>query len=387
MDSLYLDNASTGWPKPEATLQAMLDCQRESGGSPGRSGHRLSLDAGRIIYGAREALAQLFHVEDPLRIIFTKNATEALNIVFQGLLAAGDQVVTTAMEHNSVMRPLRHLETRGGEVAVVPCSPRGELDPQRVREAIRPQTRLVVATHASNVTGTIMPLAEIGRIAREKDIPFCVDAAQTAGALPIDVEAMGIDLLAFTGHKSLLGPQGTGGLFIREGLEGRIAPLMRGGTGSRSEFEEQPLFLPDKYECGTPNAIGLAGLGAGARIVLTQGPDLIRSREEALTRRFLDRLSRLDGLTLYGPPAGSSRIPVVSFNLTGLTPSDAAQLLDERFCILSRPGLHCSPAAHRTIGTFPQGTVRFSFGFFNTEADVDRAADALEQLRKDHPLL
>ena len=386
MDVLYMDNAATGWPKPEATLQAMLDYQRKSGGSPGRSGHRLSLDAGRILYETREALALLFHVEDPLRIVLTKNATEALNIVLGGLLAPGDQVVTTAVEHNSVMRPLRHLETRGVELTVCPCSPQGELDPQRMKEAIGPRTRLVVATHASNVTGTILPIAEIGRITREKAIPFCVDAAQTAGALPIDVEAMGIDLLAFTGHKSLLGPQGTGGLYIRKGLEDRIAPLMRGGTGSRSEFEDQPLFLPDKFECGTPNTIGLAGLGAGARTVLGQGPDLIRQREEALTQPFLDRLNRLEGLTLYGPPAGESRIPVVSFNLAGLTPSDVAQIIEERFGILSRPGLHCSPAAHRTIGTFPQGTVRFSFGFFTTKADVDRAAAAIEQLRKDHPL-
>ena len=194
---------------------------------------------------------------------------------------------------------------------------------------------------------------------------------------------MGIDLLAFTGHKSLLGPQGTGGLFIREGLEERIAPLMHGGTGSRSEFEEQPGFLPDKYECGTPNTIGLAGLGAGVRIILEQGVARIRQREAALVHRFLDRLSRLEGLTLYGPPTGESRIPIVSFNLVNLTPSDAALLLEERFGILSRPGLHCSPAAHHTIGTFPQGTVRFSFGFFTNEADVDRAANAIEQLRKD----
>jgi cysteine desulfurase family protein len=386
MDHLYLDNAATGWPKPEATLQAMIAYQRDSGGSPGRSGHRLSLDAGRIVYRTREALAQLFHCEDPLRIVFAKNATEALNIVFEGLLKTGDQVVTTAMEHNAVMRPLRDLETRGVEVAVAPCSPQGMPDLQRLREALTPRTRLVVATHASNVTGTIMPLAEISRLAREKGIPFCVDAAQTAGAVPIDVEALAIDLLAFTGHKSLLGPQGTGGLFIREGLEERIAPLMRGGTGSRSEFEEQPLFMPDKFECGTPNTIGLAGLGAGVRTVLGQGPDRIRQREEVLTQRLLDRLSRLDGVTLYGPPAGTSRIPVVSFNLAGLTPSDVALLLEEKFGILSRPGLHCSPAAHRTIGTFPQGTIRFSFGFFTTEADVDRAAAAVEAIRREHPL-
>lgn len=381
MDAIYLDNAATSWPKPDAVIEAMIRHQRMVGGSPGRSGHRLSIEAGRAVYGVRETIARLFHIADPLRIVFTKNSTEALNIALLGLLKPGDHVVTTGMEHNSVMRPLRFLASHGVELTVVACSPRGDLDPGDIRRALRPNTRAVVLTHASNVTGTIMPVQEVAAIARERDIVTCVDAAQTAGVLPIDVEMMAIDLLAFTGHKSLFGPQGTGGLYIRKGLDDRISPLMRGGTGSRSEFEEQPDFMPDKYEAGTPNAPGLAGLAAGTAFVLAKGPERIHAREKALARRFLNHLEALDGdATIYGPRDMETRTSVVSFNLRDIVPSDAALFFDERFGILCRPGLHCAPAAHRTIGSFPQGTIRFSFGFFNTEAEVDLAAEAVVRL-------
>jgi cysteine desulfurase family protein len=381
MEPIYLDNAATSWPKPEATIEAMMAHQRLAGGNPGRSGHRLSIEAGRTVYDTREILARLFNIADPLRIVFTKNSTEALNIALLGLLAPGDHVVTTGMEHNSVMRPLRYLASRGVELSVVPCSPAGELDPRDIERALRPNSRAIVLTHASNVTGTILPVAAVAAIARGRGIACCLDAAQSAGALPIDVAALGIDLLAFTGHKSLFGPQGTGGLYIREGLDREIAPLMRGGTGSFSEREEQPDFLPDKYESGTPNTVGLAGLGAGAAFVLTQGVETIRAREEALTRRFLDRMADLGaGVTLYGPRQMAQRTSVVSFNVAGASPSEAALFFDERFGILSRPGLHCAPAAHRTLGTFPDGTVRFSFGFFNTEDPIDRAAAAVAAL-------
>lgn len=381
VDPIYLDNAATSWPKPEAMLAAMIAHQRLAGGNPGRSGHRWSLAAGRTVYETREGLARLFNIADPLRIVFTSNGTEALNIALLGLLHPGDHVVTTGMEHNSVMRPLRHLASRGVELTVAPCSPRGELDPRDVERALRPHTRAVILTHASNVTGTILPVAEVAAIARGRGIVTCLDAAQSAGALPIDVAALGIDLLAFTGHKSLYGPQGTGGLYIREGLDREIAPLLRGGTGSFSEREEQPDFLPDRYESGTPNAIGLAGLGAGVDFVLATGVAAIRAREESLTRRFLDRLAGLgEEVTLYGPCNATQRTAVVSFNVAGVSPSEAALFLDERYGILCRPGLHCAPAAHRTIGSFPAGTVRFSFGFFNTEAQVDQAAAAVAAL-------
>jgi Selenocysteine lyase len=288
------------------------------------------------------------------------------------------------MEHNSVMRPLRFLALRGVELSVVPCSSRGKLDPDDIRAAFRPNTKVVVLTHASNVTGTIMPIEEIGAMTRARgDIVLCVDAAQTAGALPIDVEKMSIDVLAFTGHKSLYGPQGTGGLYIRKGLDAKIEPLMRGGTGSRSEFEEQPDFMPDKYESGTPNAIGLAGLGAGVTFILEQTVEAIRAKEEKLTKRFLDHLSGLrSDVTVYGHGEARKRTAVVSFNLKNITPSDAALYFEENWGIMCRPGLHCAPAAHRTIGTFPQGTVRFSFGFFHKEKDIDLAAEAVRQILK-----
>ena len=382
MKTVYLDNAATSFPKPEAMLAAMMAYQQAVGANPGRSGHGLSIDAGRIVYETRETLARLFHIEDPLRIALTKNSTEALNIALQGALKPGDHVITSGMEHNSVMRPLRHLESKGVRVSVIPCSPRGELDPEDIKKAVRPATKMVVLTHASNVTGTILPVEAVGAIIREKgDILFCVDAAQTAGALPIDVQKMKIDLLAFTGHKSLYGPQGTGGLYIRKGLEKGIVPLMMGGTGSRSEFEAQPDFMPDKYESGTPNTIGFAGLGAGATYLTGQTIEGIRAKEEQLTRRFLERLEAFkDQVTVYGPSDAARQTAVISFNVKNISPSDAAMFFEEKFGILCRPGLHCAPAAHRTIGTFPQGTVRFSFGFFNTSRDVDRAAKAVMAL-------
>lgn len=382
MDTLYLDNAATSFPKPETMLAAMIHYQQSIGASPGRSGHGLSIDAGRIVFETRDTLARLFHIKDPLRIAFTKNVTEALNLVLFGALKKGDHAVTTSMEHNSVMRPLRFLETRGVALSVIPCSPRGELDPDDVQKALRKNTKMVVLTHASNVTGTIMPVAAVGSLVREReDVVFCVDAAQTAGALPVDVEKMGVDLMAFTGHKSLLGPQGTGGLYIREGLDEKILPLMMGGTGSRSEFEKQPEFMPDKYESGTPNTIGLAGLGAGAAFILEKTVDTIRAKEERLTSCFLDRLKDLKGsVIIYGPQDPAKQTAVVSFNIKNITPSDAAFYFEENHGILCRPGLHCAPAAHKTIGTYPQGTVRFSFGFFNNEKDVDTAARAVRDL-------
>ncbi len=380
MDLLYFDNAATSWPKPEEMQAAMNRYIREIGGSPGRSGHRLSIEAGRVILDAREAVALLFGVDDPSRIVFTKNATEALNIALRGLLNAGDHVITSSMEHNSVMRPLRALEEDGVAVSVIPCSVRGELDPTALPSAIRPSTKAIILTHASNVTGTVLPIGEAGRVAREHGLILIVDAAQTAGVQPICVDEMGIDLLAFTGHKSLFGPPGTGGLYIRRGLETQIRPLMTGGTGSRSEFEEQPLFLPDKFEAGTPNTIGLAGLAAGVSWILARGVDAIRAREEALAGRFTRGLMEIPGIDLYGPSDPSRRTSIVSFNIAGLMPSEAAQELDERFAIMSRPGLHCAPAAHRTIGTFPKGTIRFGFGVFNTEAEIDAALEAVRAL-------
>ncbi len=376
----YLDNAATSWPKPEAVYRAMDHFSREIGGSPGRSAHRRSVDAARIILEARENTARLLGVSDPMRVVFTKNATEALNLAILGLLAPGDHVVTSSIEHNSVMRPLRFLESNGVELTAVRCSREGVLDPADVAAAIRPNTRAVFMTHASNVAGTILPVEEIGAITRERGIVLGVDAAQTAGAVPLSMEQAKIDLLAFTGHKSLFGPQGTGGLCIGPGMERRLRPLLRGGTGSRSEFEEQPDFLPDKFESGTPNTVGLAGLAAGTAMILETGVENVRRHEEILTAAFLDGLRSLNGITLYGPPAAAWRIPVVSLNVGDLSPAEVSLALDERFGILTRPGLHCAPAAHRTLKTFPDGAVRFSFGLFNDAADVTAALEALEEI-------
>jgi cysteine desulfurase family protein len=384
-DTIYFDNAATSWPKPESTYLAADAYSRYVGGSPGRSGHRLSIEAGRIVLEARDKLASLFNISDSFQIALTKNATEALNIAICGLLSPGDHCVTTSMEHNSVMRPLRTMEKVGLELSVVPCSTKGELDPADIKKAIRKNTRMIICSHASNVTGTIMPIAEIGRIARERGIAFCVDAAQTAGAVPIDVEKMGIDLLAFTGHKSLYGLQGTGGLYVKKGLEDAITPLMRGGTGSRSEFEEQPNFMPDRFESGTPNTPGLAGLEAGVSYILEKGIDRIREEEIALTRYFLDKMRSCEFVQIFGPADAEKTTSVVSFNIRGISPSDAALFFDEECNIMSRPGLHCAPAAHRTIKTFPTGSIRFSFGCFNTTGQLDLACAAIEELAKRHP--
>jgi cysteine desulfurase/selenocysteine lyase len=376
----YLDNAASSWPKPDETWQAMEHVMRSVGANPGRSGHRLSVEAGRILIETRDALAELFGIDDPLRIVFTHNATESLNLVIYGILRPGEHCVTTSMEHNSVMRPLRALEQKGLEVTTVSCSSKGELDPQKIEKAIKQNTRLIVTTHASNIVGTLMPVVEVSEIARSHDIPFCIDAAQTAGAYPIDIEAMNIDLLAFTGHKSLYGPQGTGGLYIREGLEKKLEPLMRGGTGSRSESQEQPNFMPDKYESGTPNTVGIAGLEAGARFCLEQGIAHIRAKEEGLTHMLIEGLGSIPGVTLYGCGDEKRQVAICSFTVRDLSPSEITMQLDEEFGIMSRPGLHCAPIAHQTIGTSPHGTVRLSAGYFNTEEDIALALEAVEKL-------
>jgi len=380
MKPIYFDNAATSWPKPPAMIEAMARFNESIGGNPGRSGHRLSIEAARVVYEARERVAELIGSPDPLSIAFTKNATEAINCVLFGLLKPGDHVVTSGMEHNSVMRPLRFLERQGVELSIVPCSPAGVLDPGDALRAMKRNTLAIVVTHASNVTGTLFPLEDLARIAHERGSIFVVDASQTAGSVPIDVIRTGMDILCFTGHKSLLGPQGTGGFYIRKGLEQRVRPLIRGGTGSASEFEEQPDFLPDRFESGTPNAIGLAGLAAGIRFVLASGIERTREKEMHLTRRFLEGMAGIPGTILYGPQDAGQRTAVVSFNVRGISPSEIAFELDEQFAVLSRPGLHCAPAAHRTIGTFPEGTVRFSFGHSTTEDEIRRGFEAVAHL-------
>jgi cysteine desulfurase/selenocysteine lyase len=380
---IYLDNAATSFPKPEEVTRTMAHFLREIGASPGRSGHRLAVEAGRIVFEAREKISQLFGAKDSSRVVFGLNATEGINLGLKGLLRPEDHVITSSMEHNSVMRPLRAMMKEGLEVTIVPCSKEGFLDPSGVKKAIRPKTRMVVLNHASNVVGTLQPLAGIGEICRREGVLFLVDAAQSAGAVPIDMEREKIDLLAFTGHKALFGPQGTGGLVLGERLnEKELVPMKRGGTGSRSELEEQPDFLPDLCESGTPNGVGIAGLLAGLDFVLREGVDKIRVNETRLTEKLLQGLLAIQGVVLYGPRDARKQLGTVSFNIRGIAPSEVGLRLDEEFGILCRVGLHCSPASHRTIGTFPQGTVRFSLGYFNREEEVEETLQAVGRIAR-----
>jgi cysteine desulfurase/selenocysteine lyase len=381
---IYFDNAATSWPKPPGVVEAMVHFMEEVGANPGRAAHRRAVESGRIVYEAREAVCELFHAPNPLRAVWSKNVTEALNLALRGLLRAGDHVVTSSMEHNSVMRPLRALQRSGIEVTVVPCSPQGVLDPADVERALRPRTRLVALNHASNVVGTLLPVAEVGAICRDHDVLLLVDTAQTGGAYPIDAQGDQIDLLGFTGHKSLGGPMGTGGLIVGERVDERqMEPLERGGTGSHSEYEVQPDFLPDVYESGTLNAVGLAGLRAGVRWVLSQSVDRIRAHEVALTQRLIDGLRSLPSVIVYGTLHADLQIATVSFNVVGMEPSEVGLRLDDEYGILCRVGLHCAPAAHKTIGTFPDGTVRFGLNGFNTMDEVETALAAVEELACD----
>ena len=375
---IYLDNAATSRPKPAEVIRAMNDFMNSVCANSGRSGHRLAIQASRIVYETREAIAELFNVTDPLRVVFTMNATEGLNLAMRGSLHAGDHVITSSMEHTSVMRPLRALEAQGIEVTVVQCSEQGFLNPGDVEKAIKPDTKMVVLNHASNVTGSLAPAGEIGLLTEDYGLLFALDAAQTAGAYPIDVQKANLDLLAFTGHKSLYGPPGTGGLYIREDVQ--LEPLKWGGTGSRSEEEYQPDFLPDKYESGTLNLVGIAGLGAGVRFAMREGVEAIRERERDLTHRLISGLLGIPGVTVYGGLNADRQIGVVSFNIEGISPSEVGLHLDDEYSVMCRVGLHCAPAAHKTIGTFPDGTVRFGLGTFTTEGEIDAAIQAVSEL-------
>ncbi len=380
---LYLDHAATSWPKPPVVVRTMSDYLETAGGNPGRSGHRLSIAAARYVYDTREALAELFCAPDPLRIIFTLNVTHALNLALRGLLRPGDHVVTSSIEHNSVMRPLRDLERQGVRLTVARCQSDGTLDLDTMRQAVTPGTRLVVVNHASNVMGVILPIAEIARIAHQAGALLLVDSAQTGGVLPIDVQTLGIDLLAFTGHKGLQGPPGTGGLVIGPRVDvSQLTPLVRGGTGSRSEFEEQPNELPDRYESGTPNGVGLAGLGAGLRWVLERSVESIRVHELELATALVTGLRSIPGMTVYGPREPAQCTAVVACRVEGKHVSEIGLRLDEEFGILCRVGLHCAPAAHKTIGTFSEGTVRLAPGPLTTIDDIAATIAAFKELTR-----
>lgn len=375
---IYLDNAATSWPKPEEVYRAADEALRR-GGNPGRSGHKASIAAGRAVGEARLLLAQLFHIPKPENIVFTLNATEALNLAIKGTLGKGDHLITSSMEHNSVARPLEAMKAYGIEVTKISSNPLSGVDIREVEEAIQENTRLMVFSHVSNVTGTVNPIAEIGKLCRERDIVFLVDASQSAGVIPIDVNKMQIDLLAFPGHKSLLGPQGTGGLYIREGIQ--LKPLLEGGTGSYSQSLLQPEEIPDRYESGTLNVCGIAGLAAGVRFLLGQGVETIQERESTLTNRLIEGIQQIPGVALYGPPAGKLRPGVVSIVMDGIEPAQTAMILDNVFDIAVRSGLQCAPDAHQTIGTLTTGgTLRLSIGVFTTQGEIDLCLEALRSI-------
>ena len=379
---IYFDYAATSYPKPPVVVDAVRNYMERIGANPGRGSHTLAASSARVVFDAREALARLLGINDSRHLFWTPNATTGINVVLSGYLRSGDHVVTTSMDHNAVLRPLNRLRSeRNLRVSVVQCDQLGRVDPSDVAELVTPQTKLVVLNHASNVCGTLQPLAGI----REAigSVPLLVDAAQTAGVVPIDVVAQGIDLLAVTGHKGLLGPQGTGALYIRPGLERKIAPLICGGTGSHSESTEQPDFLPDRFESGTQNGAGIAGLGAAVNWLQQYGIQQISQHEQGLCQRLLDGLQAIRGITAYGPPDAASRTAVVSINLQGWLPNELGLALDRRYGILCRVGLHCAPSAHETLGTYPQGTVRLSLGYASTAEEVDHALAALAELAQE----
>ena len=375
--SIYLDNAATSHPKPESVYQAVMHAMREVGASPGRGGHRRSLEAGRIMFQAREAAAALFSVPDSSRIIFTHSATEALNMALRGTLAAGDHVISSSMEHNSLVRPLHLLEKQGVGLTIVQAGADGVIDPDDVRRAVTPRTRMIAIGHVSNVSGSIQPIERISAIAREAGALFLLDAAQSAGSLPIDVVSCAIDLLAAPGHKGLYGPQGTGLLYAAPRVA--LRPLLAGGTGTSSTSEEQPASLPEGFEAGTHNLPGIAGLKAGMEFVMEQGVAVIGAHERALVTYAIERLRELPQVTLHCPSDPALRGAVLSFTVGGRDSSAIAFELDQRFDIAVRAGLHCAPRAHRTLGTFPGGTVRMSPGWFTTREDIALFCDAVVQ--------
>jgi cysteine desulfurase family protein len=376
---IYLDNAAISFPKPEAVYQTLDRFARQNLANPGRAGHKMALAAERALDDCRHLLNQLFHGVGPERFVFTLNATDALNMAFKGVLGEGDHVITTDLEHNSVSRPLRALELAGRiSLTRIHANSLGVIDPDDIRRAITARTRLIALTHASNVLGTVQPIGAVGEIARKNGVLFLVDAAQTAGVLPIDVQALHIDLLAVPGHKSLLGPTGTGALYVGPGAN--LRAWREGGTGGDSSNEVQPSEFPHFLEGGTPNVLGVAGLASGIKYVQERGLESIHQHEVALSERLWRRLEEIDGFEVFGARDPSQRVGTLSFRCEALPATEIGGILDQAFDIAVRPGLHCAPYIHRSLGTFPEGTVRVSPGPFNTEEDIDRLAGALAEI-------
>ena len=376
---IYLDNAATTWPKPEIVYRTMDTFMRNSGGNPGRGGHSMAEAASKVVDDTRLLLARLINAPDTHRVIFTFNCTDSLNTGLKGLLKPGDHVITSAVEHNSVIRPLERLRYQGIGITRVNTDPEhGYVLPEDIEKAITAKTKLIMMTHASNVNGIVQPVGEYGLLARAQNLILMVDAAQTAGKYPLDVRKDNIDLLAFSGHKGLFGPTGTGGLFIGERAE--LDTLREGGTGSQSELEEQPSQLPNRFESGTLNTVGIAGLGAGLKYIFEESTDKILGHEIKLTSRIIEGLSGIPGVTIYAARDIMHQSPVVSFTIYDMDPGEIGTILDQAFDIKVRAGLHCAPAAHTTLGTLPRGTVRLSPGYFNTSGEIEVTLEAIERI-------
>lgn len=373
---IYLDNAATSYQKPEAVYQAVQEAMHHMGNS-GRGAHGASLDASRQIYSARELLAELFHAGDPSRVAFTANSTESLNMAVFGLFGPGDHVITTMLEHNSVLRPLYLLEEAGLELTILPVDQNGCICYEDIEKAIRPNTKGIICTHASNLTGNMVDIGRIGRFCRKKGLLFVVDASQTAGVFDINMEEMGIDVLCFTGHKGLLGPQGTGGICVRKGVA--VRPLIVGGSGVHSYSKAHPEDMPTALEAGTLNGHGIAGLYAALRYIQETGMEQIRERELSLMRQFYDGVRTIPGVTIYGDFTGQ-RAPIVSLNIRDYDSGEVADELAYHYEIYTRAGAHCAPLMHRALGTESTGAVRFSMSHFNTEAEIDEAIRAVHEI-------
>ena len=380
--SIYLDNAATSFPKPACVYDAMDRYHRESGVAVGRGAYRQAVEVQGEVDRCRQRLAQLFNAESPQRIIFTFNCTDSLNLAIHGSLRQGNHVITSVLEHNSVLRPLHELEREGRiELSLIAADRSGVVNADDFRQALRPNTRLMVLTHASNVTGAIQPCAEVGQIARAAGVLYLVDAAQTAGHLPIDVRALSADMLACPGHKALLGPLGTGVLYSRPGVEQELRSARQGGTGTRSEVELQPSSMPDKYEAGNHNAPGLIGLSAALKWRLEQPQGALQTQETAMLEHLLSGLKSIPAVEIHGPQTAAGRVGVVSLSLADQDPQIVAMLLDQVAQVQVRSGLHCAPGAHRSLGTLERGgTIRFSVGPFTTTSDLDLAIDTLRQV-------
>jgi len=377
--SIYLDNAATSFPKPNMVADSVYHFMKHIGVSVGRGSYSRAQKAGEIVYETRKLLCQLFNHSNPEHVVFTSNVTEAINLAIRGIVTPGGHVITSSVEHNAVWRCLKMLERDYNiQISTVPCDRGGTTDPEIIEGMIRPNTQLIVFTHASNVLGTIQPIRQIGAIARHHSIPFLVDSAQTAGAYPIDMQADCIDILAFTGHKSLLGPMGTGGLIVKS--EGMIRPQKAGGTGRDSLSPYQPEYLPDCLEAGTLNVSGIAGLGAAVSFILGETVETIRNKEQSLTDYALNQLQCLDKVIIYGPGNPEKMVGVISFNVRNVPAVEIAYVLDEVYGIMVRAGLHCAPTAHSLIGAELTGTVRMSLGYFNQKEDIDRVVSALSEV-------